>query len=210
MAGRDGVRALSRGRDLPDESLLEAVDHAVATDSYGRSLPFGLQWVTGALNALGTVWILALMVLIDADVIGRDVFASPVRGVTELVTLSIVGIVFLQLADTLRVGRFTRADVLLDKLQKTRPRVADGLHAIFHIVGAALMLVILWAAWDPLMESVRIKEYVGAIGVFQAPVWPVRLITLVGLGLTAVVYVLLAWLDLQRLSTRTSNPRRPA
>jgi hypothetical protein len=36
-----------------------------------------------------------------------------VRGVTELVSLSIVGIVFLQLADTLRVGRFTRADVLL-------------------------------------------------------------------------------------------------
>ena len=210
MAGRDGVRALSQGREPPDDSLLEAVDHAVATDSYGRSLPFGLQWVTSALNALGTVWILALMVLIDADVIGRDLFASPVRGVTELVTLSIVGIVFLQLADTLRVGRFTRADVLLDRLQKTRPRVADALHAVFHLVGAALMLVILWAAWDPLLESVRIKEYVGAIGVFQAPVWPVRLIMLVGLALTALVYGLLAWLDLLRFSARRSASNQPA
>ena len=210
MAERDSVRAPTQGSAVPDERLLEAVDQAESTDSYGRSLPFGLQWVTSALNALGTVWILALMILIDADVIGRDVFASPLRGVTELVTLSIVGIVFLQLADTLRVGRFTRADVLLDRLQKTKPRLADGLHAVFHLVGAALMLVILWAAWDPLLESVRIKEYVGAIGVFQAPVWPVRLITLVGLGLTAVVYVLLAWLDLQRLSARTSNARQPA
>jgi hypothetical protein len=41
--------------------------------------------------------------------------------VTELVSLSIVGIVFLQLADTLHSGRFTRADVLLQRLQRTPP-----------------------------------------------------------------------------------------
>ena len=210
MAEQDRVGASADGPEASADRPLEGAANSVASDSYGRRLPFGLQWLTGAMNALGTVWILALMVLIDADVIGRDLFASPVRGVTELVTLSIVGIVFLQLADTLRVGRFTRADVLLDRLQKTRPRVADALHAVFHGVGAGLMLVILWAAWDPLLESVRIKEYVGAIGVFQAPVWPVRLITLVGLAVTAVVYVLLAWLDLQRMRARGAAGARAA
>ncbi len=195
MSEMDQVRALIDDRDLPEAA-------AAAQDSYGPTLPFGLHRLTGAMNALGTVWILGLMVLINADVIGRDVFASPVRGVTELVALSIVGIVFLQLADTLRAGRFTRADVLLERLQTKRPALADGLHAVFHLIGAALMLVILWATWEPLMESVRIKEYVGAIGDFQAPVWPIRLITLIGLAVTALCYLLLAGRDLQRMRSR--------
>ena len=174
--------------------------------AYGTPLPFGLHRVTGAMNALGTLWIGALMVLINVDVVGRNLFASPVPGVPEMVALSIVGIVFLQLADTLHSGRFTRADILLDRLALTAPRAHDALHALFHIVGALLMLVILWASWEPLAESVRIREYVGAIGAFQAPVWPVRLITLLGLGMTALCYGLLAAADLRRLAARRTAP----
>lgn len=195
----------------PDRAEALAADAAVPGaaappgDSYGPTLPFGLHWLTGAMNALGTLWILGLMLLINADVIGRDVFATPVRGVTEIVALSIVGIVFLQLADTLRAGRFTRADVLLQRLQTTQPALAAALHALFHLVGAALLLVILWASWEPLVESVRTREYVGAIGDFQAPVWPVRLVTLLGLGVTALCYLLLAGRDLRRLVRRSHS-----
>lgn len=174
-------------------------------DAYGQPLPFGLHRLFGAMNALGTLWILALMVLINLDVFGRNLLSMPVRGVTELVSLSIVGIVFLQLADTLRSGRFTRADVLMDWLSRTHPRMADLLHAIFHGVGLVLMLVILKASWGPLVESIEIREYVGAIGDFQAPVWPVRLITLVGLAATALCFALLASMDLKRLAARRSS-----
>lgn len=179
-----------------------AADVAGASDSYGTPLPLGLHRLTSGMNALGTLWILALMVLINADVFGRNLLQAPVRGVTELVSLSIVGIVFLQLADTLRTGRFTRADVLLDRLRRTRPSIADALHAAFHLVGLALMVVILMASWEPLVDSIRIREYVGAVGDFQAPVWPIRLITLVGLAVTALCYLMLAWTDLARLRAR--------
>ncbi len=167
-------------------------------DSYGAPLPWRLERLGRVMNALGTLWIVALMVLINSDVIGRNVFGAPVRGVTELVSLSIVGIVFLQLADTLHSGRFTRADVLLDRLKRRRPVAAARLQAGFHLAGAALMAVILWAAWFPLVESIRIREYVGAIGDFTAPVWPVRLIMLAGLLATLVTFVLLAVTDLKR------------
>ena len=60
------------------------------------------------------------------------------------------------------------------------------------------MGVILWAAWEPLVESIRIQEYVGALGDFTAPVWPVRLIMLIGMVTTLVTFALLAWLDLRR------------
>lgn len=173
-----------------------------ANDSYKQPLPGGFQRLTQALNALGTLWIVALMLLINTDVIGRDFFDAPVRGATELVSLSIVGIVFLQLADTLVSGRMTRADVLLDRLKRTTPWLSDLLQALYHLVGAALMAVILWAAWEPLVESIRIQEYIGAMGDFTAPVWPVRLIMLVGMAATLVAFGLLAGLDVRRLLNR--------
>ena len=171
---------------------------AVPKDAYKQPMPGGFQHVVQALNALGTLWIVALMLLINTDVLGRNLFDSPVRGVTELVSLSIVGIVFLQLADTLHSGRITRADVLLQGLQKNRPVLAALLHAFFHLVGAVLMATILWAAWPSLMESIQIREYVGAIGDFTAPVWPVRVVTLVGLSATLMTFIFLALADVRR------------
>jgi TRAP-type mannitol/chloroaromatic compound transport system permease small subunit len=174
------------------------VTEPTRADAYGVPLPGNFQRLGRVMNALGTVWILALMLLVNADVIGRNLLGAPVRGVTELLALSIVGIVFLQLADTLHSGRFTRADVLLQRLKRTRPVAAARLQALFHVVGAALMAVILWAAWTPLVDSIRIREYVGAIGDFTAPVWPIRLIMLLGLATTLVTFVLLALADLKR------------
>jgi len=167
----------------------------VAGDSYGTPLPWQFQRLGKWLNALGTVWIIALMLLINTDVLGRNLFNAPVRGVTELVALSIVGIVFPPLADTLHSGRFTRADVLLARLKEKRPAFAARLQAVYHLVGAGLMGVILWAAWAPLVDAIRIRQYVGAIGDFTAPVWPVRLIMLIGLCTTLITFVLLAWAD---------------
>ena len=175
------------------------------SDSYGAALPFGLHRLNRAMNALGTLWILGLMVLINLDVFGRNLFCHPERGLTEMVSLSIVGIVFLQLADTLHAGRFTRADILLDRIKKSSPKAADALHAAFHLVGLGLMLVILLASWEPLVDAVRIQEYVGAVGDFQLSVWPIRLITLIGLVTTALSFLLLAWLDIRRLQSRFVN-----
>lgn len=180
-----------------DGGAVSRVD-AAPQDAYNQTLPFGLHRLTQGLNALGTLIIIGLMVLINTDIVGRTGFDAPVRGVTELVSLSIVGIVFLQLADTLRSGRFTRADMLLDRLKRNRPVLAAVLQAIYHGLGAVLMGIILWAAWPSLVESIRIREYVGALGDFTAPVWPVRLMMLVGLSVTALTFVLLASMDLRR------------
>jgi len=174
----------------------------LAGDSYGAPLPLGLHHLNRVMNALGTLWILGLMMLINLDVFGRNLFNHPVRGVTEMVSVSIVGIVFLQLADTLHAGRFTRAEILLGRLKKNSPVLADAVQAAFHLVGLALMVVILLASWAPLVESVRIQEYVGAVGDFQLMVWPIRLITLIGLWITALCFFLLAWTDFRRLRVR--------
>ncbi|WP_341895392.1 TRAP transporter small permease subunit [Ferrovibrio terrae] len=149
----------------------------------------------GAMNALGTVWIFLLMVLINADILGRELFSAPVRGTTELLSLSIVGIVFLQLGHTLMVGRMTRSDMVIENLLTLRPRIGRGLQGLFNLLGVLFLAVIFWGSLAPFEEAIEIGEYVGAAGDFTAPTWPIRLLILIGSAATGLQYLVMAWQD---------------
>lgn len=164
-------------------------------DGYNQSQPLGFHHLTSALNAIGTAWIFAIMILMTADVFGRNLFNTPIRGVIEIVSLSIVSIVFIQLADTLRTGKFTRADAALGALLLRRPPLGRFLQGVFHLAGAALLATICFASWSLLVESWQNGEYLGAIGDFQAPVWIMRALIVFGSACTAITFVLLAFAD---------------
>jgi len=85
--------------------------HGLMLNKTQIAVPF--SHLIGGLNAIGTLWIFLLMVVINTDVFSRLLFNHPIDGVPELIELSIVGIVFLQLCDTVRAGRLTRSDGLL-------------------------------------------------------------------------------------------------
>ena len=70
------------------------------------------------MNAAGSCWIVVLMILINVEAIGRSAFNKPIIGVIEMIEISIIGIVFLQLADSLRRGVLTRSDGLFNQLLK--------------------------------------------------------------------------------------------
>ncbi len=108
------------------------------------------------------------MILMTADVFGRNLFNTPIRGVIEIVSLSIVSIVFIQLADTLRTGKFTRADAFLGALLLRQPRLGRSLQGVFHLAGGVLLAAISFASWSLLVESWQNGEYLGAIGDFRS------------------------------------------
>jgi len=135
---------------------------------------------TAALSAVGTAWILVLMVLINADVFGRFLFNSPIAGVPEIVELSIVGIVFLQIGHTLRMGRFIRSDAMMAPLIVRRPRIGHLLQAFHHLVGGVLLGIIFYFEYPKFILAWTNNEYSGAFGVFTAPTWPIKLIILIG------------------------------
>jgi len=145
------------------------------------------------MNGIGTAWVFVLLILINTDIAGRAFFNSPIRGVPEIVSLSIVGCVFLQLAHTLRVGRLTRSEMFLNWLNKKTPKISAFLDGIYHLVGACLMVIILKASYPMFTKAWRIDEYVGAQGDFMAPVWPVKLIILAGCLVSALQFTLIAW-----------------
>ena len=160
----------------------------------------------GWMNAIGTVWIFLLMLLVNADIIGRELLLAPVRGTTELVGLSIVGIVFLQLAHTLAVGRLTRSDAVLGFLCRRYRRIGAAVGAVFHLTGCVVMLIIAWASYPYLKDAIEIGDYVGAVGDFTAPTWPVRAIILIGSLVTAIQFLLLAVRDFARRGDAAGEP----
>lgn len=186
---------------------MTAPDPGAAATAIRRRAPFGA--LTEALSAIGTIWILALMLLICADVVGRAALDRPIAGVPEMVQFSIVGIVFLQLAQTLRTGGLTRSDVLLGALMRRRPRVGHLLEALFALTGLTLFVVILGTTW-PLMLSARADgDFYGNVGVFQVAVWPLKTIIVIGCAATAIQFLLLGWQSL-RASLGLASPQAPA
>lgn len=157
--------------------------------------------VIGVMNAAGTLWIIGLMVLINADIIGRGAFNAPLAGTAELVAFSIVGIVFLQLAHTLRSGSMTRSDVLLNVLERRAPKARLLLLSLFHLVGGVLMFLIAWKYWPSVVQAWQHPErnFMGNPGFFTIPQWPLFILVFLGIVATAIQFLLLAWNDARTL-----------
>src|SRR5688572_14747852 len=98
--------------------------------------------LVGVLNAAGVVWIFALMFLIAADITARTLFDDPIAGVTEMVSLSLVASVFLQLAHAVLHGRLMRVEMFLAPLARRAPRAASAWHAWFALLGLGLLVAL--------------------------------------------------------------------
>lgn len=151
-----------------------------------------LGWLVALSSAAGTFGIVLLMLFINADVLSRNLLGQPVRGVPEVVSIGIVGIVFLQVAQCLAAGRMTRSDMLLRRLERRSVRAARALDAFFHVVGAALFLIIAWFGRPFAVDAWRQGDYVGVVGIFTFPAWPVAWSVVLGSVLVAVQYLRIA------------------
>jgi len=165
----------------------------------GNILSRAFSVFVSGLNGAGTALIFALVVLINLDVFSRFLFNAPIDGVTELVELSIVAIVFLQLGDAVRAGRLTRSDGLYSRLQNKYPRFAHGLGALFDIAGALFFVTIIMGSIPRLVDAWQRGYYAGNRGIFVVPVWPVRLILVIGAITVVFVFLGLAWKNLAAL-----------
>ena len=77
--------------------------------------------ITQTFNIAGTLLIVFVMVIVNIDVIGRELFLVPVAGVPMMVSMSIVAIVFLQTPQTFKQGRLTQNSAILDTIGKKSP-----------------------------------------------------------------------------------------
>lgn len=142
--------------------------------------------VSGAFNALGSLLTFALMCLICADVVGRYFFNAPIAGVVEIVEISIVAIVFAQLADTTANGRITRADSIIAMLRTRRRKVARAIDFIAALTGIALMSILAYGIIPTIVQDYERGYYVGTVGLFTFPSWPTKVVVAIGVILTGI------------------------
>jgi C4-dicarboxylate transporter, DctM subunit len=133
-----------------------------------------------ALSVLASLGIVAILVLICADVFLRYFFSVPINGVSDIVAFGIVACVFLQLGSTIGERRLIRADFLFGWFQRTRPALAAVMELAFFAAGALILAkAVIWLAGD-FGRSYRTGEFTGAVGAYFITLWPFKLAVLVG------------------------------
>jgi tripartite ATP-independent transporter DctM subunit len=150
-------------------------------------IPRTLSSLVTALNAAGVVWVFALMFLICADIVARTLFDDPIAGVTEMVSLSLVASVFLQLAHAVLHGRLMRVEMFIGPLERARPAAAQAWLALFGTLGLAMLLATAAGAWPNLVRAWSTAEFAGVEGIFTVAVWPIKLLIVAGCVVSGVV-----------------------
>jgi len=146
-----------------------------------------LHGLMAMLNVVGAIWVVLIMLLITIDVVGRAFFNSPLFGVPEIVKISVVGLVWCQMAHTLRIGAHLRSTILLDRMP---PAVHRVIEICACLMGAIMFALIVYSGWDNTIESWRIGEFEGEEPV-RVPTAPVRTLVLIGAGLTAIQFLIM-------------------
>jgi TRAP-type mannitol/chloroaromatic compound transport system permease small subunit len=159
-----------------------------------------IQWMSGA----GVVWIFALTFLICADIVGRTLFDSPLQAVAEIVSLSLIGCVFLQIAYAIQTDRLTKADVLFSRIRARQPAVAAAATQLFALAGCIVFTDIAIGAWPDFWRALRTSEFVGVEGIYTLPVAPVKFFVVLGTVAAALTYFAAL------LRSVRSNPGRSA
>jgi TRAP-type C4-dicarboxylate transport system permease small subunit len=165
---------------------LFAEDPSAAGSPLRRTSP--LARATELSSAVGTLMIVVIMVLINADVAMRYLFNQPIPGVAEIVSASIVTIIFLQLPDCIRSERMIRSDMWIERLTRERPGIAAAMETVFNAAGTLMLALLVYYVYPKVARAYTAGHTIGVYGVFLAPVWPFYAGVLLGAALATVEY----------------------
>lgn len=146
--------------------------------------------LTKFLMIVGALWAFALGFFVLADIILRAM-GMPLDGTKEIVSNSIVVIVFMQVGFAVRSQSMLRADFVVVMM----PELAQKLLLLMgYLLGAAFFFFLLKAGITPALRSYANGEFDGA-GAVQIPIWPTRFAILLGAALGGVNYVILTLVE---------------
>jgi TRAP-type C4-dicarboxylate transport system permease small subunit len=142
--------------------------------------------IVRVLLAAAAVIIFLLGFLVCADVFGRAIFNSPVKGTPEIVSMSIVIICFLLAGYAVQSGGMIYTDVFSGMFGVRGRAFAQLLSAV---LGILFFGIIVWGSYEPMLHAWASGEYEGE-GALRVPVWPARIVVVIGSALVVLSYVL--------------------
>jgi len=111
-------------------------------------------------NAIGTLIVLALVMVVNYDVVARGFFNNPFHGAVELVQFSMVLI------------------------------VCKYLNKLINLIAFVFMVLIAVAIWPEFVDMFETRDYFGVPGVFTAPWWPIKLVIFISAVLCSLLFSL--------------------
>ena len=145
------------------------------------------EQLTRLLLVLAAVLAFLLCFLVVADVVGRVGFDRPVKGTTEIVSLSIVIICYLQTGFAIRSGGMLHVDMFVNR---AGPRGQSLLAAVAALAGLVFFGLICWGSFEGAAHAWNSNEFEGE-GALRVPVWPARFVLILGTAIAAFNYALL-------------------
>ena len=136
---------------------------------------------------LAAAWAFCLTFFIMLNITFRGIF----DGMAEIVTASIVIIVFLQAGYAIRSRSMLRADFLVSRFPEN---IQKFLLAFGYILGAIFFLLIISGGWDESVLSWVENEFEGE-GALRVPAWPARWAVMGGSAIALLNYLVLAYID---------------
>ena len=124
-----------------------------------------------------------LGILIVADVISRELANESLPGVTEIVFMGIVAIIFLTFAYTEETGRHIKIDIFSNRLPIKGQSI---LTILVYIMGIFSMGLLAYLAGLEAIYSLRHGEYLPAL--IRIPVYPTKFAVFIGFVLLTLQY----------------------
>ena len=127
---------------------------------------------------LGTVGMIAAMLVGVADVVGTEFLGRPVLGTLEFTESTMVLVVFGALA----YAQERRAHIRVELLYSyAGPRGKSFMEVVTHIVAFIFFALVAWQGYVELLYSWEIKE--STMGSVRFPLYPARVLLLLGVAL---------------------------
>ncbi len=200
---------MTRGILVPDSSLdtrpSTLFPRALALILASQVLLRLNDWIARALLVVAATLAFLLCFLVCADVIGRVVFNSPVKGTPEIVSISIVMILWLQAAYAIRSGGMIWVDAVHAHFPNRVKRACEVLGAL---LGVAFFALVFWGSLDHAAYAWSSNEFEGE-GALRVPVWPARFMVVFGSLLATFNYLLIAIERTRALVTGGGPPSDP-
>lgn len=151
----------------------------------------GMENISKFLMVAAALWAFVLSFYILIDVIARNL-DMPIQGTSEIVTNSIVVVVFLQLAYGVHLRAMIRADFLMNFIG---PSLQRWFNLFGYVVAAGFFLAVVYGSYPGAIEAWNTGQFEGE-GAMRVPTWPARFAVVAGCFLAGINYILLAITEL--------------
>lgn len=137
-----------------------------------------VDWLGTGLMVIAALSVVGSMLVGTADVVGTQLFLSPVHGATEGITELMVVIVFMSLPYTQRMRSHIRVELVYSHFG---PRGQAALDALTAAVAFLFFGLLFWQAIHAATFSWRVGER--TMSVVRLPIYPAKFAILVGVGI---------------------------